>query len=106
MARIDAGGAAIRGVLVVLALSAAPLGSQPLPPQADALTQRAQRELVQLDVDGSGALERFELRTLPHLSRHFGDADFDQDGRVTAQEYRSWSALAVPQPAPPAEDDA
>jgi hypothetical protein len=105
MARIDAGGVAIRGVLVVLALSAAPLASQPLPPQADALTQRVQRELAQLDVDGSGALERFELRTLPHLSRHFGDADFDQDGRVTAQEYRSWSA-ATSRPAPPAEDDA
>lgn len=52
-----------------------------------------------VDIDGSGAISQEESGQLPSLAQVFADADADDDGQLTPDEYKAYVAT-VGTPAP------
>src|SRR5690606_17305722 len=50
-----------------------------------------------VDVDGNGTLSKAEAGALPSLAQVFDDADADNDGELTPDEYKTFAAQANPQ---------
>lgn len=67
--------------------------------QADEMqAQPAQPKQVtwaDLDGDKDGSLTKQEVATVPELSQVFDQADADSDGKLTAEEYKSFAAKAA-----------
>jgi len=68
------------------AAAAAGLGPQQAPPVQDG----PKVTWAQLDADGDGALSSDEAAGIEGLGDAFDEADADDDGLLTAEEYRDW----------------
>ena len=61
-----------------------------------------------LDVDGNGTLSREEAANVASLAQVFDEADADNDGQLTQEEYRAYVAqaeAAAPEPPDGGGDD-
>lgn len=70
--------------------SATPQSAQPQP-EAAPQAQPKQVTWADLDSDKDGNLSKSETATVPELSKIFDQADANKDGKLSAEEYKSFA---------------
>lgn len=103
-----AGMLALGAALVMPMAFAQTAAQQTTPPQATPPTDQAQPAptaepkqvtWADLDIDKDGSLTKTEVATVPALSQVFDQADADADGKLTADEYKTFASKdAAPAP--------